>query len=91
MKPSVKLVNMTGETIDPTEWERGNKLLAVQTAAWLAEQSETATAISTTDDGAILIDYTLDGRLQPTIRIYDGKVIWPKGSDFDMMMKYLGQ
>jgi hypothetical protein len=87
----IKLVNMTGEKVELADWERGNRRLAVETAAWLSEQSETATAISTTNDGAILIDYALNGVLQPTIRIYDGKVIWPKGSDFDLMMKYLGQ
>lgn len=87
----INVLNLSGSEIDPANWTKGNKLLAVQTANWLGRQLNNCVAISTTDDGALLIDYAMNGQLQPTIRIYDGKVIWPRGTNFDLMMSFLTQ
>jgi len=86
---AIKLVNMSDKPVDLEDWQKGDKRLAVTLADWLAQKTQVTTAISTTDDGAILIDYALHGVLQPTVRVYAGKIIWPKGTDFDLMMAFL--
>jgi hypothetical protein len=84
----VEVVNLSGKPMNLDEWSKGDKLLALNLASWLADQKATV-AISTTDDGAILLDYSWGGQIWPTIRVYSGKMIWPKGTPFDLQMKFL--
>jgi hypothetical protein len=85
----IAIENVSGEHIDIEDWYKGDKKIAIQLANWLTKYTNNNVAISTTHDGALLIDYALQGRLQPTVKIYAGKIIWPKGTDFDLMMKFL--
>lgn len=86
---TVYIQNVSGEDIDLELWSKGDRRLAVYTADWLAKRTNNNTAISTTHDGAILIDYVLDGRLQPTVKVYSGKVVFPQGTDFNLMTYFL--
>lgn len=88
-KDRILIENVSGENIDLELWSKGDRLLAIKTADWLAKKTNNNTAISTTHDGAILIDYVLDGRLQPTVKVYSGKVVFPQGTDFNLMMDFL--
>lgn len=87
----IEIENISGGKIDLELWSKGDRLLALKTADWLAKKTNNTTAISTTHDGAILIDYALDGKLQPTVKVYSGRVVFPKGTDFNLMMEFLAQ
>lgn len=90
MTKAINVINVSGNPFNSKEWETGSKGMAMKMAGWLADQGCTV-AISLTDDGVPLLDYGIDGRLQPTIRVDGPKIIWPSGSDFDLMMKFLTQ
>lgn len=86
MTKSLEIVNLSGRTINIEDWKVGDKGLAIKLAAWLTDHLQHVIAIETTDDGVILIHYEPN---LPAIRIEAGKLIWPKGSDFNLMMSFL--
>lgn len=85
----VYAVNLTGGNVNIEEWNSGDKKLAVNVADWLAKRTKNHTAISWTHDGVLVIDYALDGALQPSIRIYSGKIIWPVGTNMGILMEFM--
>jgi hypothetical protein len=85
----VKVVNLSGEPINPKDWSKGAKQQALRIADWLNKQGAQV-AISTTHDGVVLLDYAYKGKLWPTIRIErEEHAIWPRGTDLELMMKFL--
>jgi hypothetical protein len=87
----IAISNLSGGPIDLSEWQKGNKRLAVLAADWLVQRTGNNVAISTTHDGVLIIDFVLRGIMQPSVKVYDGKIIWPRGTDFELMMAFLQQ
>lgn len=71
--------------------QQTNGELAIKVAAWLGAKTGEVTSVQLMDTGVYLVDYTLGGKLQPTVRIETtGAVIMPAGTDFNLMMAFLG-
>lgn len=86
MSKPVEVINMSGQKLDVADLERGDYPTVLRVAGWITQQLNSNVVVSTTDDGVFVIDYALD---RPGVRVYDGRVIWPKGSDAGLLDRYL--
>jgi hypothetical protein len=69
-----------------------NALMAVRLCTFLANRGY-GCAIQETDDGVCIITYAKnrgEGDIQPNIKVDGGKLVFPAGTDFDLMMTILG-
>ncbi len=88
---SIDLLNVSGQPLNEADWQNGDKALAVRAAHFIAQKVGMDTCISHTDDGVLLIDYAMHGRIQPTIKVEAGRLKIPKGSDFILVMALLSE
>lgn len=61
--------------------------LAVRIASWIGSTYNINTIIEELDTGVLLVTYSSD---HPPVRVEKGRIIWPKGTDLDLMLAFLG-
>lgn len=90
----IELVNASGspdEDVKRTLETSNSAQLALEVATFIGNTLKITTVISNTHDGLYMVDFAINGNLQPTVRIDGQKVIWPSGSNADLVQKYLDQ
>lgn len=79
---------------DPSQFKfisKANGELALRITGWLLPKKYSC-ALQQSDDGVVTITYADDnGNIWPAIRVDAGRIVFPKGTDFDLMMAFLSQ
>lgn len=64
--------------------------LAIRVGTWLSFKTHTPAAIEVLDTGVIIINYAIGGKIQPPVRVTNQGVKFPVGSDYYLVLDFLG-
>lgn len=63
--------------------------LAKNLAVWLVKEGADSALVDMQDTGVFTVSYVLNGKEQPTVRVTHEAFTFPKGSDADLVMKFM--